>query len=254
MLGTSHVSTGTPCQDSSACDVVGHPATDEILIAVVSDGAGSARLSQIGSTEACRHLVRRLIELFDAGYSVIELTPPIAIALIRDLQSHLHDTAVQHDAALRDLACTLVAAVIAPTAAFFIQVGDGLIVVSPRTDPIDEFSWIFWPERGEYANTTVFLSDSDVIDHVQHLTVPYGIDEVALLTDGLQDLVLDYRERSPHAPFFSRMMAPLRHSHASNHLTTLSEALATYLASPNVCDRTDDDKTLVLASRRLNTD
>lgn len=250
VIGTSHVKSGDPCQDAGACELVEGPQGSDILVAIACDGAGSAKLSQVGSAETCRFVMQRIKDLFKAGLPVVEITRDVATRIVLDAQDHLRAMAEQAGAMARDLACTLVVGVVAPETAAFFQVGDGVTIVGPRTEPINEFSWIFWPERGEYANTTTFLSDERVAEHLQHTAVPYGIDEVAVLTDGIQNLVLDYKEHAAHAPFFSRMMAPLRARTDAGHIRDLSSALAAYLDSPPINGRTDDDKTLVLASRR----
>jgi Protein phosphatase 2C len=251
-MGTSHIQSGDPCQDASACEVIAGPHGSEILIAVVCDGAGSAKLSQVGAAETCSFIIRRVRDLLEAGLRVDELTRDVATTLVLDARDHLRATAETHGILPRDLACTLVASIVARDAAVFFQIGDGVAIVGPRTEPSNEFSWMFWPERGEYANTTTFLTDERVAEHLQHAAVPYGIDEVAVLTDGIQNLVLDYKAHAAHAPFFSRVMAPLRVRTDAGHIADLSSALAAYLDSPPINDRTDDDKTLVLASRRAS--
>ena len=75
------------------------------------------------------------------------------------------------------------------------------------------------------------------------------IDEVALFSDGLQRLALHYQTRTAHAGFFKPMLATLRAAPA-DALESLSTQLAAYLSSPAVNERTDDDKTLVLATRQ----
>lgn len=254
VMGTSHVRSGDPCQDACACEVIEGSQGRDVLIAVACDGAGSAKLSQLGSAETCHFIIQRVKELMAAGLPVVEITQDVATRVVLDAQEHLRATAEKAGATARDLACTLVAGVIAPNAAAFFQVGDGVAIVGPRSEPINEFSWIFWPERGEYANTTTFLSEDRVAEHLQHAAVPYGIDEVAVLTDGIQSLVLDHKEHTAHAPFFSRMMAPLRTRTDAGHADGLSSALAAYLDSAPINDRTDDDKTLILASRRTTDD
>jgi protein phosphatase 2C-like protein len=249
VIGTSHVRSGDPCQDAGACEVIESNEGD-VLVAVACDGAGSAKLSQIGSDKTSRFVLRRVTELLNAGLPVIGLSRDLAICLVLDAQEHLRATAEKARAMPRDLACTLVVAVIAPDAATFFQVGDGVVIVGPRSEPVNEFSWVFWPERGEYANTTTFVTDESVSEHLQHESSLNGIDEVAVLTDGIQSLVLDYKEHAAHAPFFGRVMAPLRTRADWGHAEDLSSALAAYLDSRSINDRTDDDKTLILASRR----
>jgi hypothetical protein len=249
-MGTSHVTSGDPCQDASACEVFVRPHGDEVLIAVACDGAGSAKLSQVGSNGTCRFLVDRL-KLLIAEYPSIAAVPREAVTtVVLEAQANLIALADANGATMRDLACTLVAAVVGEEGAVFFQVGDGVAIVGPRTEPADEFSWIFWPERGEYANTTTFLCDERLAEHIQYAASGSAIDEVAVLTDGIQNLVLDYKQHAAHGPFFLRMMEPLRARTDVGHVESLSGALATYLGSGAINDRTDDDKTLVIASRR----
>lgn len=250
VMGTSHVKSSDPCQDAGACEVVDGARDNDVLIAVACDGAGSAKLSQVGSAQTCRFIIQRLKDEMRQGLSVAEITKEVATRIVLDAQENLRLAAEMSGVTGRDLACTLVAGIIAPEAAAFFQVGDGVAIVGPRSEPINEFCWVFWPERGEYANTTTFLCDERVAEHLQYAAVPYGIDEVAVLTDGIQSLVLDYKEHAAHAPFFVRMMAPLRARTDIGHIEGLSSALAAYLESPPINDRTDDDKTLIIASRR----
>jgi hypothetical protein len=52
-----------------------------------------------------------------------------------------------------------------------------------------------------------------------------------------------------HQGFFHDMMRPVRESRAQGLDPRLSEALGNYLSSAEICERTDDDKTLILATR-----
>jgi hypothetical protein len=250
VIGTSHVASGDPCQDASLCAVISAPSGAEVLVAVASDGAGSAKLSQVGSAETCRFVLERMRSLVSDGGAISSISSEIATTIVLEAQANLRTAAQMIGAQARDLACTLVTGVLGEDGAAFFQVGDGVAIVGPRGEPENEFSWIFWPERGEYANTTCFLCDERVAEHVQHAAVPNAIDEVALLTDGIQNLVLDYKQHAAHAPFFRRMMEPLRAVADVGHVESLSAALSRYLGSAVVNDRTDDDKTLILASRR----
>src|SRR6516225_2777134 len=86
-IGTSHVKTGTPCQDHHTCRVFRNGEGEPIIAIAVSDGAGSA-----------------------------------------------------------------------------IRGGDGVIVVKDQTS---QWSWVFWPDRGEFANTTFFVTDAAADDHLR---------------------------------------------------------------------------------------
>ena len=248
-VGTSHITSGDPCQDSHACEVIEDEDGDEVLVAVASDGAGSAKLSHLGSAAACRAVIERVRGHLAAGHRVGAISHEVAAEIALDARDKIAALAKEAGTVVRDFACTLVVAVVATDLAVFFQVGDGALIVSPRNDA-GAFSWVFWPERGEYANTTVFLSDERMTEHLMHDIVPGAVDEVAVLTDGIQSLVLDYKARIAHTPFFQQMMGPLRLRDDDGRLADLSVALDRYLDSPRVNERTDDDKTLILASRR----
>jgi len=62
--------------------------------------------------------------------------------------------------------------------------------------------------------------------------------------------VLQKAAKAVHGPFFDSMFPAVRRSTASGVDVELSRALGVYLSSAPVNQRTDDDKTLILASRR----
>jgi hypothetical protein len=140
------------------------------------------------------------------------------------------------------LACTLLVAVVGETAAAFAQVGDGAIVVREG----DGYQTAFWPQSGEYANTTNFITDAAFADNLEFTRRPTAVDELALFTDGLQMLALNFNSRTVHLPFFLPMFRKLR---AAEPGEGLQRALRSFLLSAAVNQRSDDDKTLVLATR-----
>src|SRR5262249_25375397 len=99
------------------------------------------------------------------------------------------------------------------------------------------------PNHGEYLNETSFVTDTDYLQDAQicimeHLPTIKGI---ALLTDGLENLALDFATKTAYPPFF----LPLFRFAAQAEST--QEALETFLSSERVCRQTDDDKTILLA-------
>ena len=146
----------------------------------------------------------------------------------------------------RDFSCTLLVALVGEARAVFFQIGDGAIVYRGADGA---YVPALWPQTGEYANCTWFVTDDDAAERVQSAAVE-GVDEVALLTDGLQGLALRFDTREAHGPFFEPMFARLRRESAGEP-AGLREELRDFLASAPVNQRTDDDKTLVLATRLL---
>src|SRR5262249_38182236 len=140
--------------------------------------------------------------------------------------------------------CTLLTAVVSKDAAVFSQIGDGAIVLAEA----DGYQPVFWPQMGEYASTTFFLTAPDFAERMAFRIIESTVDELSLFTDGLQSLALHYASRNAHAPFFAPLFEGLR---KASEIESLEGPLHRFLTSQSVIDRTDDDKTLVLASRRV---
>lgn len=185
--------------------------------------------------------------LFETGGTIQDITRGFAAEWFERFQNEVLLRAEAEGLRLRDYACTFLGAVVGPESAALVQIGDGAIVYSLLGE--EDYLCMFWPQKGEYENVTYFATDPSIQDHFEHLLVDWRIDELALITDGIQRLALEFQVRSPFARFFRPVFAPVRAS-AGGHSEALSQALATYLNSPLVNERTDDDKTLILATRR----
>jgi len=246
-IGTSHEKQSLPCQDYAKCEIIYDSDKMPVLVAVVSDGAGSAELSQIGSELACTLLIQEAAN-FLAAHSVPSIDRAVVSAWLESVRVHITKTAEEAEKRPRDYACTVLAALISEKHSAFIQIGDGAIVISEGGE--SNWGWVFWPQRGEFANTTFFLTDDTALEKMEFDSLPVAVREVALFTDGIEPLVLDYAAKAVHNPFFDNMFPAVRSSQAIGFDAPLSESLVKYLASPKVCERTDDDKSLILASRK----
>lgn len=248
VMGTAHVGTGQPCQDSHVLKVLTTGRDEPLLLLVTSDGAGSAARSDEGSREVCQETLRWLeLRLSDGDQF---LTVEDGTVLVHNLRTHLQNYAEEseRDYLLRDLACTLNVAAVLPEQAWFLQVGDGAAIIEHGGQPMDV---VCWPDNGEYANQTYFITD--VADEHIHTHVIEGqIDRVALMTDGLQAIALSLQKRAPHLPFFEPLFQALEavETVGTKSHQQLQAGLARFLDSPGVNARTSDDKTLVLSSRR----
>lgn len=228
--GTSHIQSGLPCQDYCAGSIVG-----TTLVAACADGAGSAELSQLGSKAA----VDRFMEVASGDTAP---TKEQVEAWVDAARARLLEEAAANGSTSRQLACTFLVALVGNGWAAFAQVGDGVIVF----DGTDGYDFAFWPDNGEYANTTHFLSEDDYQQHLRVEIVERHVSELALLTDGLQMLALDIAGAKVHDRFFAPLFKTVRNGPDEAALQT---ALLDFMGSKRVNDRTDDDKTLLLATR-----
>jgi hypothetical protein len=239
--GTSHRRISKSCQDHCCAQAL-QVGSETVLIVACADGAGSAELSEVGSRLACDRF-------FDAVHAAMvapaQMTAPDRATLLgwyRSVHQALADEAAHREVSMRKLACTLLTAIVGETFSAFAQVGDGSIVFLVDR----QYESVFWPQTGEYANITNFITDPDFEGAFEFVDCGKRIDELAVFTDGLQRLALSFATKSVHQPFFEPMFAQLR---GSEHADELVIPLRAFLDSPVVNDRTDDDKTLVLATR-----
>ena len=243
--GVAHLAGGIDCQDACAIRLVAEPERGPVLMLVAADGAGSAARSGIGAELACRTF------LMECAARVLDSTAPEwargdAEALLDSVRTALLRRAAEENRPVREFACTLLGAVVATDRALFLQIGDGAIVI----DAGAHYRPVFWPQTGEYANETRFVTDSDAIARMESAVLTEPVTDIALLSDGLQPLALHYRSQQAHTPFFQPLFQHLREHPEPGRLEGLMPALARFLASPAINQRTHDDKTLVLATRR----
>jgi len=239
--GTSHQKSGQPCQDYALANVV-QAGGESVLVAACADGAGSARFSDVGSRLVSDRLVRQISQALENGFRVEQIDKEQFLSWCRVVRTDLEREALAKDVPGRELACTLLLAAVGEKAAAFAQLGDVAIVV--RKDGV--YRTVFWPQSGEYVNTTNFLTDAEWERRLEFNLQDGSIHEVALFTDGLQPLVLDYAEKTAYARFFGPLFARLRDAQATDELLV---QLRRFLDSPRVNERTDDDKTLIIATR-----
>lgn len=240
VLGTSHLKTGSPCQDAGGCIVVQGADGGEVLIAAVSDGAGTAKRSEVGASLAVARFLRDFAETDPAS-----IDRGFALEWIASVQGEIAALAADEGNQVRDYACTMLGAVVAESGAVYLQIGDGAIVVGG--DEGGEYSWIFWPQHGEYANVTNFLTQEQATETLEFETGP-AVREIALFSDGIERLVLDFSSNAVHSPSFRPIFKWLAGTEP-NDMQQPAQALINYLRSDHVNKRTDDDKTLVMATR-----
>jgi len=213
--------------------------------AVVSDGAGSASLSKIGSHIVARGFCRSALKFARKGGRPKDLDKEIAGEWLDDIRDRIEQASLRENSPRRSFAATLVGCMVQSNAITIVHVGDGACAIRLRAEP----NWRVpsWPIQGEYASTTNFVTD----DPEPVITVSYfdgDITEVALFSDGLERLALDFATKTAFTPFFSSMFETLPDSVGRHR--QLSRGLRAFLDSPSITQRTDDDKTLIMARHR----
>jgi hypothetical protein len=238
--GTGHRRNGQVCQDAHRWQVV----EQDVLIAAVADGAGTAACAEIGAALAVQAGVLGAIGQLQAERprSRLEWTILLQRAFAQ-ARAVVIQNALDMELSPQEFSTTLLLAVAAPERLAVGQVGDGAVVARKRDG---SFTAITRPAVQEYINETTFLTSPEYLDRAEWATSAEPITGLALLSDGLQMLALKMPHGAPHPAFFAPLLKQLESSPANGQAEV---QLQKFLQSPPIAQRADDDLTLVLAVR-----
>lgn len=211
------------CDDVAICETLG-----DVVVAAVADGAGSACKGRQGASIVCQTFLELAVAVFNR-----QIEPSCIVGAV---QSRIPE------AERLDHSCTLVGAIVGPRGSVFLQVGDGAAVYAKKGE---DYRTAIIPEKSEFLNQTYFVSAPNAEEHLQVKWIEEPIERVALFTDGLQHLVIDLKDDSPHQPFFGKIFETLAEKPGFD--TRTSWWLERTLASESVTRRTDDDTSIVVA-------
>ena len=144
-----------------------------------------------------------------------------------------------------DFASTLLVACLTANGGAVGQIGDGAVVVD---DGDGTWAPVHWPDHGEFANTTRFLMEPDISDALRIARLDRPARRLAMFSDGLERLLLDFRTRTAHGPFFETIFTRLEGRARHGHADEISGELEDLLCSDRVNARTNDDKALICAT------
>lgn len=248
VTGTAHRFNAQGGQDRFGVGEIRQCNGEPVLVAAVSDGAGSAPRSAEGAAtavDAFRDSVFAYLQHRDlarAGDAEIRDWLMAARAAVLNRASAEGEPA-------RAYACTLLGAVIGSSHTLFVQIGDGVIGFKISRD--GHWHTPIGPQRGEYRNETFFITDDDALVKAAHFRIQKSVALLVLSTDGLEDLYMDRATSALYAPFFDALFSTIRCAGPQASEDELAQALERYLDSDAVNELTGDDKTLILACRPL---
>lgn len=240
VVGTSHIARDQPCQDAHVVRIL----PDGSLLIAVADGAGSAARSEDGAriaTETAADAIEAA--LLSETPTTAEAWEAVLRGAFAAARKALAAFADSEQIGLRDLAATLSCTVVTEKFVAVAQLGDGLVVTE---DPDGQLASVIAPDRGEYANETSFLVEKDAAERIKFWGDARPVRAVAASTDGLLRLAMELPEFAPYQPFFASLFAFVADA---DDPEVAHDHLLGFLSSDRINDRTDDDKTLVIAHR-----
>jgi hypothetical protein len=250
--GLSHELNNLPCQDAILFSVC-----KGILIVAAADGAGSAKHSDLGAKVAVDSSLRYIesiildnfrnsdaceVNLTQSRFNTILASwDEVAVDVVRQAFMSVQTVANDSNLPIKELASTLLVVVASDIGIAALQIGDGAIIVNT---PDNCFVPLTIPPQTEYINETVFLISPTAIKNMQ--TNTFGkVKQLAIMTDGIQMLALEMKERKPYNPFFSTIFNFA--ANTSSEAESVSD-LEKFLVSKRVRQYSHDDITLLLAS------
>lgn len=254
VTGLSHQKADQPCDDAWFAA----QAPNGLLVAVVSDGAGSARMGGFAARAICDAFKKLLASLsaFDFGTESVDdettegeqaatqwhdILPRINDCLTA-VRSELIEHAATNAGEPDDYLATVVSVIAHPAKGVLcLHIGDGAITIF-RDD--DKELLTSQPDNGEYLNQTYFLVEDEwklhcrVVDHPSE-----RIGSIFLMTDGVTELAYHRRGRilTPESKFF----VPLAEFLMTRTPESGQAGIARILDAERARQLVDDDKTLV---------
>src|SRR6266436_375085 len=122
-IGTSHVKANLKCQDRAGC-LTFETGSGPTIVAVVSDGAGSAQEAAHGASIACTEFHRRAGAYLRRGGALAAINAELAVDWIDSIRDRISAAAQLVTLRPRDYAATLVALIANGEQGVVVHIGD----------------------------------------------------------------------------------------------------------------------------------
>jgi hypothetical protein len=264
-IGTSHQQREMLCQDYGNYEIF-----DQVLVAAIADGAGSAKYADIGAKLAADTAILHLKKLYlrwfkrqkyqkhrfpenlhlDISEHNLEEILGAKIRKIfqktlKKIIISLEKYAVEAGYSLNDLASTLLVFVATEQWIAAMQIGDGFIVIGvPEKSPEKNYQILFQPDKGEFVNETTFVTSENALNQMQVCFFSGSQSFICAATDGLERVAIITKANwIPYPPFFQPLEKYIQETNNPEEEDTYISA---FLNSERLNAKTDDDKTLFL--------
>lgn len=269
VIGNGHIANDLPCQDNCA-----HKRINDVWgVAVVADGAGSAKHSEIGSDFVARNMAHCLEEIVQRQNWVSLETMPTeeewraeGLKALQIVRQRLEQFSTAKEHKIEDLACTLLAILYAPFGILKVHIGDGRAAYSVEPD---KWEALIEPFRGSEANQTVFVTSNIWTAEGAEMYMKTGIVKgniraFALLSDGCESgsfevNVWDEEQQKFHDPnrpyvrfFEPNLKGMLQLQKEQKTQEEINAIWASFLTDGNKQFKHEtDDKTMIFGVRLL---
>ena len=215
----------------------------------LADGAGSCSKAEVGAETVVRTTLRMLSSQFDELYNMCANAEESARHHIYTrLLGSLRRAASRHECEIRALASTLIFVAHKGNRFLAGHIGDGLIA---RIDEAGTAHTLSPPDNGEFANTTVFVTDPTAASRLRlfHGEPEQTTAGYAVMSDGCAESLYDKRTGRP-APAIGKLLS---WNHELSR-TKMDGILATNLEQIFSRKSADDCSLALLSIRREHHD
>lgn len=234
--GNGHIESNMPCQDNSKFEILGKGWG----VAVVSDGAGSAAHSDMGSKVVVERGTLHFKNLVEKEGWMDKNTLPSdaewlqkSYFVLKTIRNEVEMVAKKNSVDLKSLSATCLAVIFSPLGLLAVHVGDGRMGCKTAADG---WKTIMTPHKGDEANQTLFLISEfwNIPNYVQSgvlvpesIVVREPVDAFAVMSDGCESTAWlctaqnaetgkYYDQNKPFEGFFNPLEETLASFHKDN--------------------------------------
>lgn len=182
--GRLHLQKNIPCQDRI------YSLNDrDVNVISLSDGAGSCKFSHFGAEVVTQSICEIMVNIFDDAY---QNDDKIKEKIINKILQNLDIKAQEIGTNIQELSSTLLFVAVKNNKYISGHIGDGVISYLFE----DNINILSHPDNGEYANSTYFVTSSDVKDHFRiYRGEITSITGFILISDGTAERLYDKKNK-----------------------------------------------------------
>ncbi len=186
--GKGHMISNLPCQDFHKIEML--DADHGIGVAVVSDGAGSKKNSDIGSQFVCEKTVQHLKEAIEKlnwradNFPTPNVWDGVIRVIVQLIQNDLFEYERASQCSFDSLGATWMVMLFSPQKTYFAHIGDGRAGVLVK----DGWKAVLTPHKGKEANQTVFITNKVLEEGLRISGVP--VPETIVIDEPINAFVL----------------------------------------------------------------